>query len=231
VDPTQQGGGVFSSLNGAIAEAAVPLCDAPWSLVAVSNESMNQRLVQHLDHSPAVQLRIDAREHADPSARLPLATRGDADGISELSNRANGGLELSRTRTADDVVARAESVGPRYGWSRISFSDGALLGVDGLPVKVETRTPEQTEVRREAYACDLAVIEGHEHELLDLVRAWCTRLLDEGIDDLVITAASPLLRRHLEPLASYRTYFNLNHQFAVASDADARGYFIDGMYF
>jgi hypothetical protein len=80
-------------------------------------------------------------------------------------------------------------------------------------------------------AFDVAALPGDESQIIDLVHAWCSRLADEGIDDLLITVSSPALRRVLEPLASRSTALNLNHQFSVAADADARRYFIDGMLF
>lgn len=47
---------------------------------------------------------------------------------------------------------------------------------------------------------DLAALLGREHELPSLVHAWCARLADEGVDDLLVT---------------------------VAPDADLRSYFVD----
>jgi hypothetical protein len=77
----------------------------------------------------------------------------------------------------------------------------------------------------------VAALPGREGELAPLVRAWCARLADEGVDDLLLTVASPRLLAPLAGLAASETRFNLNHQFRVAPDAEARGYFVDGMLF
>jgi hypothetical protein len=63
------------------------------------------------------------------------------------------------------------------------------------------------------------------------VRRWCGRLADEGVDDLLLTLAHPRLLEALTPLAGRTLAFRLNHQFRVAADAGARGYFVDGMLF
>jgi len=91
--------------------------------------------------------------------------------------------------------------------------------------------PGEHSERSEALAFDVAALPGREKELTSLVRGWCARLADEGIDDLLVTVASPRLVAALAELASSETRFNLNHQFRVAADADRRGYFIDGMLF
>jgi hypothetical protein len=124
-----------------------------------------------------------------------------------------------------------EGVGVRYGWDRVALTEQGVLGVEKTPVTVETAGPGGTSIRREAMAFDVGAVPGQESQLLDLLRAWCARLVDEGIDDLLMVVSNPALRRALEPLATRSTSFNLNHQFSVAADADIRGYFIDGMLF
>jgi hypothetical protein len=122
-------------------------------------------------------------------------------------------------------------VGVRYGWDRVALRDGAILGVERTPIVVRSEGPEGRSERRQLLAFDVAALPGREHELAPLVRAWCTRLADEGVDDLLVTVASPRLLAPLAQLAASETRFNLNHQFRVAHDADLRGYFVDGMLF
>jgi len=231
VDPRVQGRGIFSALNGAGAENTVRHCDAPWSLTGTSNEVVDSKGMRNIMRSPVVQLCIDARTAATslPLPRPPA--HSDAEALAAFLEHTEGGLELSRPRSSDDVVARVEGVGARYGWDRIAFTEQALLGVAKTPVSVETAGPGGTSIRREVIAFDVAALPGQESQLVDLAHAWCSQLVEEGIDDLLITVSSPALRRVLEPLASRSTSFNLNHQFSVAADADARGYFIDGMLF
>ena len=230
VDPGSQGGGVFSSLNGASAEIGISRSDAPWSLTAVSNANVDRRGFRTMPRSPAVQLRIDARRVARPGP-LPAASAADCEHIATLSASASADLELARPWSARDVEARMTRVGARYGWDRVALCDGALLGVEHTPVVVRTESATGCSERREALAFDLAALPGHEAELTPLVCAWCARLADEGIDDLLVTVASPRLLAPLASLAASETRLHLNHQFRVAPDADARGYFIDGMLF
>ena len=230
VDPVVQKRGLFSALNGAAAEASIPHCDAPWTLTAVHNASVNRLGFEHVARGSALQLRIDTRANAAPHA-LRTAIPADAATLASLLERATGHLELSRPWNAADVAQRADGAGHRYGWDRIAFSDAALLGVERAGVRVIRESPAGHEERREALACDVAALPGHEAELLPLLRAWCARLADEGVDDLLVTLASRPLIEALGPLASRSIAFNLNHQFAAAPDAAARGYFIDGMLF
>jgi len=231
VDPKVQGRGVFSALNGVAAESAIPYCDAPWSLTGMSNDAIDRRGMRNVARSPAVQLRVDVRSLSSPMPLPNPPSSADAEAIADFLAQGTRDLELSRPWSANEVCARVEGVGCRYGWDRLAFTGGALLGVERTPVTVKTEGPDGISVRREVLAFDVASVPGCESQIEDLVRAWCARLAEEGIDDLLITVGSPLLRQLLEPLASHSITFNLNHQFSVASDADERGYFIDGMLF
>lgn len=230
IDPAVQKRGVFSALNGANAEASIAHFDAPWSLTAVNNATVNRLGFEHVAHGSALQLRIETRANAGPDA-LRTALPADAAALAALLERATGALELSRSWTADDVAQRMTGAGRRYAWERVAFTDSALLGVERGGVRVITESAAGREERREVLACDVAALPGHEAELVPLVRAWCARLADEGIDDLLVTLAHRPLVEALAPLASRTIAFHLNHQFRVAPDAATRGYFLDGMLF
>ena len=204
VDPASQGIGVSSSLTGASAELGLSRSDAPWSLTAVSNEAVNKHGMRTLPRPPAVQLRIDVRAAARPGV-LPAASSADAGHIAELLEAANGDLELSRPWMAREAEARVAGVGRRYGWDRIALRGGAILGVERTPVVVRTESPSGRSERREVLAFDVAALPGCESELPPLVRAWCARLADEGIDDLLVTVASPRLLTPLAGLATAET--------------------------
>ena len=229
VDPVSQGFGVSSALTGASAELGLSRSDAPWSLTAASNEAVQKHGFRVLARAPAVQMRIDVRAAARPGP-LPAAS-ADGRHIAELLETASGDLELSRPWVAREIEARVTGVGPRYGWDRIALGDGAIVGVERTPIVVRSEGPGGRSERRQVLAFDVAARPGHESELAQLVRAWCARLADEGVDDLVVTVASPRLLAPLAELAASETRFDLNHHFRVAPDADARGYFVDGMLF
>lgn len=231
VDPRARGRGILSALVGASGESAVPRCDAPWSLTGASNDAVDRRGMQDSARSPAVQLRVDVRAAAKCVALPCPPSPADAEAIAAFLHRSMGALELSRPWAPEDVSARIETVGHRYGWDRLAFTGVALLGVERTPVTVETQSPAGISIRRQVLAFDVASLPGRESQLEGLVRAWCSRLAEEGVDDLLIMVSSPAVRRLLEPIASHTTSFNLNHDFAVASDAEARGYSIDGMLF
>jgi hypothetical protein len=230
VDPASQGKGISSALTGAYAEHGVRSCDAPWTLTAVRNDAVDRHGMQNVARSPAVQLRIDARAVAGPGA-LATASPADAEPVAKLLEQASADLELSRPWTAREIEARVTGVGARYGWDRVALRDGAILGVERTPIVVRSEGPEGRSERRQALAFDVAALPGREHELPSLVHAWCARLADEGVDDLLVTVASLRLLAPLARLAASETRFNLNHQFRVAPDADLRGYFVDGMLF
>jgi hypothetical protein len=230
VDAASQGQGVFSALYGAYAENGIRSCDAPWTLTALRNEAVDRHGMRDVTRSPTAQLRIDVRAAAGPGA-LATASPADAEPVAKLLDRANADLELSRPWTARELEPRVSGVGPRYGWDRIALRDGAILGVERTPIVVRSEGPNGRSERREVLAFDLAALPGRESELAPLVRAWCARLADEGVDDLLLTVASPRLLAALAPLAGPETRFNLNHDFRVSPDADARGYFVDGMLF
>jgi hypothetical protein len=230
VDPASQGQGVFSALYGAYAESGIRSCDAPWTLTALRNEAVDRHGMGIVTRSPAAQLRIDVRAAAGPGA-LETASAADAEPVAGLLERASADLELSRPWSPRELEARVTGVGPRYGWDRIALGGGAILGVERTPIVVRSEGPNGRSERREVLAFDLAALPGRESELPRLVRAWCARLADEGVDDLLVALASPRLLAPLAPLAASETRFNLNHDFRVSPGADACGYSIDGMLF
>jgi hypothetical protein len=230
VDPAVRKRGVSAALTAASAEAAIPFCDGPWALTAVANSAVNRLGFDRLAHGAAFQLHVDVRAHAAPGA-LRLARPEDAQALATLQEQATGALELSRPWTAPDVERRMTGASHRYGWDRLAFGEAAALGVEQGGVRVVTQGAGRREERREVFACDVAALPGREAELLPLVRGWCGRLADEGVDDLLLTLAHPRLLETLAPLASHALAFRLSHQFRVAPDADARGYYVDGMLF
>jgi hypothetical protein len=189
---------------------------------ALGNENVERRGMRNVARSPASQLRIDTKAAAR-SGPLPHASSADAERIATLLELASTDLELSRAWTTSAVEARVTGVGRRYGWDRIAIGGGALVSVERTPVLVRTDGPQGSSERREALAFDVAALPGREGELPGLVGAWCARLAEEGIDDLLVTVASPRLVAPLAELAASEARFNLNHQFRVAPDADARG--------
>jgi hypothetical protein len=226
IDPTLQGVGVFSALNGALFERGFAAGATPYSLVAIGNEAMLEKLPEELRRWPWRHKRfyLDTRSVARRSAALAEI---DADDAAPLIDRLYRGTAISPPTTAAGLRHRLAATPHLYAPNRLLGDARAVIGVSRAPIQVRSEGPDGADLRREVVAYDLGATDADGFEAV--LRSWCDRLAAEAVDDLCIdvTTASPLHDRLARLARSVREYaLNLS----LPPPPHATGFRVDPMY-
>ncbi|HKY16279.1 MAG TPA: hypothetical protein VJM33_15235 [Microthrixaceae bacterium] len=179
---------MFSSLNGRLFERIRLNCDFNYSIVAMGNDRM-------LDNIPAMQR--SAPPHRRFSVVCRDVARSQAPGehipsIEEavtLLNDAHRSETMFLPHTAASLEDRLTTV-PDYTTAHLLAAGSAVVGVRDHPVHV---TVEDDHGRRGAVqetAVDAGCGPNGGDDLVALVGSWCTRLADEGVEELAIAASA-----------------------------------------
>ena len=183
---------------------------------------------------PILRMQLNCAELAGPAAGRP-ATPADADAIVALLNAFHGTEEMFVPYTAQSLTARLERAPRQYSWDKIWMSEGAMIGVwpagDSLRVITATNGVRTESVR--GVVLDHAYAPGAEAAFEGLLRAWCGWLAGRGMDRLSIFASPPSPGAELlRALAGEVEAFNMwTPGIEAPNDAEARGLYIDPIYF
>jgi len=223
IDPALQGAGIFSALNGALFERGFAAGATAYSLVAVGNERMQEKLPEELRRWPWRHKRfyLDTRSlAADATALVEI----DPEDAAPLINRLYDGKAVSPPTTPAALRRRLQATPDIYGPDLLLGNADALVGVSRRPIHITTEGPDGTRLRREAVAYDIGASDADAFE--GVIRSWCRRLAAAGADDLVVdvTTASPLHDR-LAGLA--RTSREYALQFGISPPPDVIGFRVD----
>jgi hypothetical protein len=226
IDRAAQGHGVFSALNGALFARGFASGALPYSLVAVGNDRMLEKLPEELRRWPWRHNRfhLDTRKLADRSSALVEIDPIDA---VPLINRVHDGATLRPATTSSALRRRLQKAPHLYGSDRLLGDPDAVIGVSREPIYVTTEGPNGAQGRREAVAYDVGATSLDAFERV--VRSWCHRLAAEGVHDLAIdtSTASPL-HNCLATLARSAREYAL--QLALPPPPQATGFWIDPAY-
>ena len=137
--------------------------------------------------------------------------------------------------TEASFSARMSRAPDLYGWDKVWMTEGALVGVwpAGNALRSITETNGVRTVTVPAVVLDYAFAPGAETELEALLRAWCAWLAARGMDTLVIyTSPAAAGAEQLRGLArATGEFFMWTPGIAVPPDAEARGLYVDAIYF
>jgi hypothetical protein len=226
IDRAFQGAGIFSALQGALFERMFAAGATAYSLVAVGNDRMLEKLPEELRRWPWRHKRfyLDTRSLAGRSAALAEV---DADDAAPLIDRLYDGRAICPPTTAAGLRRRLDATPHLYGPNRMLGDARAVIGVSRAPIQVGSEGPDGTDLRREAVAYDIGATDADGFEAV--LRSWCDRLAGDAVDDLCIdvTTASPLHDRLARLARSAREYaLNLS----LPPPPHARGFRIDPAY-
>lgn len=226
IDRAFQGAGIFSALQGGLFERGFAAGATPYSLVAVGNDRMLEKLPSELSRWPWRHKRfyLDTRSLAAASTALVAIDPIDA---SPLINRLYDGQAISPPTTPPALSRRLQVTPHLYGPDRLLGDAHAVIGVSREPIHITTESADGIQRRREAVAYDVGANDADAFERV--VRSWCGRLAADDVDDLVVdvTTASPLHDRLADLARSAREYAL---QFSLSPPANATGYRIDPTY-
>jgi hypothetical protein len=201
IDPAMQGTGVFHALHGAADALARRTGAEPCAFVPV-HAGVTALLPTALRRWPIryERLVVDCRGVARASRDVVRFASRDA--ALALLDETYRDTALAPADPAAEFDGRLTRQPHRYGPDRLLTNGDAVLGVSRCTVDVSTSGAGGS--RRQATALDVGAVSGAALE--SLVRAWCARLADDGIDDLVVWAcAGSAVHVAIAPLA--RTSF------------------------
>ncbi len=234
--PEHQKKGLWGAVSRILGEKYQLGSIGSQGFVSVDNAAMQRGFANTPNKWPLQALRCQLRcaELGGPPMGRP-ASPEDAPRIIELLNRTHRGEEMYLPYTHESLLARLQRAPKQYSWDRMWVTDGAVAGVwlagESIRVIVE-KDGRRTESRR-GLVLDYGFAAGAEDELEGVLRAWCARLADNGLDTLsIFTSKLSLGYERLSALASDVDAFDMwTPGIPVPERASARGLYVDQVYF
>ena len=183
IDPLAQKLGLFSALNGALFERGFSAGAIPYSMVAVGNDRMLDKLPDELRRWPWRHRRfsLDCRQLGDEAAvHHPV----DASDAVPMVTALRAGLAVNPVPTVDGLRRRLARAPHLYGPDRLVGTSDAVVGVGRQAMTITEETGEMIEHRVEVVAYDVGAADPAALE--QTLRAWCQQLADEHVDDLIV---------------------------------------------
>lgn len=132
---------------------------------------------------------LPCEANAGPPCGRP-ATREDADEIVSILNTGHEGEEMFLPYTADSLAERLGRDPEQYGWSSIWIAEGAVVGVwpegNWIGTRVTGSDGTTTFSRSGGAVLDYGFLPGAGGQLRDLLRAWCSWLLEREMGELTV---------------------------------------------
>lgn len=178
---------------------------------------------------------IRCRDVAKRSSVPVASPEEDANHIVELLNESHSGEEMFLPFSRSSLSDRLERVPDIYGWDRVLLSGDAVIGVraDGPSTWVRTeREGERMAVTR-AMAVDYGCRPGSEQQFEQLLRAWCAKLVDDGVNELALLTSehahlSALLRGLASRVVPFEFWTSGMHE---PDEGAPAGVYVDPLYF
>ena len=137
--------------------------------------------------------------------------------------------------TVESVTARLERACELYSWDKVWMTDGAIVGVwpagESLRVVSEGKGVRTESLR--GVVLDYAFRPGAEGEFETLLRAWCGRIQESGMDTMsIFTSPSSPGVEILRSLAREVEPFNMwTPGIAEPPGTQEHGLYVDPIYF
>ena len=233
--PEHQRKGLWGAANRAL-DKYWPVVDGSNAFISEQNAGMRHGFANTPNKwdVPILRMQLSCADLAGPAAGRS-ATPDDADAVVALLNAFHENEEMFVPCTVQSLTARLERAPRQYSWDRIWMSEKALVGVwpagDSLRVITETKGVRSESVR--GVALDYAYAPGAEAAFEALLRAWCGWLAEQGMDRLSIFSSPPspgvgLLRALAGEVEAFTMW---TPGIEAPADAEARGLYIDPIYF
>ena len=234
--PEHQRKGLNDELTGRALSKYQNRIDGTLSFIEVDNVA-NQHAAAYLPNkwtNTVLRLHLPCAALAGPATGRS-ATPADAPAIAEILNSCHEREELFVPYGAESLRSRLERAPKQYSWDRVWMTDSCVVGVwpAGESIKVVINFKGTRIESRRGLVLDYGFMPGAEDELEGVLRAWCARLAESGLDTLAMftSPASPgsellcLLASHVEP-------FNVWTPGIPEPPGSAeRGIYVDPIYF
>ena len=235
VMPEHQRKGLWGAVNRAFDHYWKDV-DGSNAYISVNNAGMQHGFINTRNKWPITIERVQLASGSLAGAAVGrAATPGDAARIVEILNVTHGREEMFVPYTVESLGARLGRAPRQYSWPNMLMTDRAVVGVwpAGDSLKVITESQGRRTVSRRALVLDYGFLPGAEDELEDLLRAWCAKLVAQGIDTLSIFTSSPSAgSARICSLGSEVESFNMwSPGIAEGPDALQNGLYVDAIYF
>jgi hypothetical protein len=237
--PEHSGGGIWGRLNDAVFEhfQALGGWQVPLAYVRPDNASA-QRLGGAEARWPTRPFRALLECAAAGASKLPSngreATEKDAARIVEILNEFHRSEELYLPYTQDRLSERLRRAPDLYTWGNFRLTEGAAVGVWARGERhthcVDDGTTTTT-IR--AAVLDYGCLPGAEQDLVDLLRAECARLADQGITHLGVfsSPASPAAGLLRDLASAVEEYDLMPPGIPEPASVARHGVYVDPVYF
>lgn len=210
--------------------------DGSNAYISVDNLGMQHGFKNTPNKWPVTVIRLQldcAKVAADGFGRA--ATPADCGILVQMLNAFHEQDEMFVPYDEERFRARMARAPKQYSWDKILMTEKALVGVwpagDSLRVITETNGKRTESVR--GVVLDYAFGAGGEKDFERLLRTWCARLAERGMDRLSIftsrNSAGVDLLRALAGEAE--EFFMWSPGLPVPADADRHGLYVDPVYF
>ncbi len=233
--PEHQRKGLWGEVNRVL-DKYWPQVDGSGAYIAVGNAGMQHGFRNTPDKWPTEVLwaRLDTARLGGPGFGRS-ATPDDAPWLVETLNAFHADEEMFVPYTEERLVARLERAADLYSWENVQLTDGAVVGVwpAGPAMRLVTERAGVQSQSQPGVVLDYGFAPGHEAAFESLLRAWCGWLDERGMDRLsIFTSAGSRGVALLRSLADEVEAFNMwTPGVAVPADAEAKGLYVDPIYF
>ena len=207
--PEHQRKGLWGAVNRAF-DHYFDEVDGSRAYISVANAGMQHGFTNTPNKwsAPIYRMQLATADLAGPAAGRE-AGPDDARAIVEIMNRCHDGEEQFLPYTEASLAARMTRSPRDYAWANLRLMERAVVGVwpAGESLKVVRDADGVRNESRPAMVVDYGFVPGGEREFEALLRGWCAKMKERGLDTLSIFSsdASPghaLLRglaREVEP--------------------------------
>ena len=233
--PEHQRKGLWGAANRTL-DKFWPAVDGSNAYISVDNLGMQHGFRSTPNKWPVtvMRLQLDCAALAHEGFGR-MATLDDASTLVAMLNAFHGQQEMFAPYSEERFRARMARAPKQYSWDQILMTQNALVGVwpagDSLRVVTETDGRRTESVR--GVVLDYAFAPGGEKDFEKLLRGWCAVLTACGMDRLSVFSSrnSPGVEV-LRGLASeVEEFFMWSPGLAVPDGAEARGLYVDPVYF
>lgn len=179
---------------------------------------------------------LPCEENAGPPCGR-LATPGDAGEIVAILNACHEGEEMFLPYTTESLVERLERDPAQYSWANIWLTDGAVVGVwpegNWIGSRFTDASGNARSGRSGGAVLDYGFLPGAGGRLRELLRAWCTWLLDHEMDELTAFTSTgarswPVFQGMAAEVSSFDFW---TPAIPEPPGARERGLYVDHIYF
>ncbi|MGH9196303.1 MAG: hypothetical protein ACRD1T_11255, partial [Acidimicrobiia bacterium] len=236
VSPLHQRAGIYPAMMQKFWEsppAPSEIAPVSYGYISRDNAAMQQAWRNQTFWSvPPIRGLLLCSDLVDAEIGRP-ASPSDGSRIVEILNTSHDGEEFYSPHSVESLTARFERAPDLYSWNSVLIGEGSMVGVWPANLKVIRETSGTRSESMRALVLDHGFLPGYEQEFEELLRAWCSRLSDIGIDELSTFTSTPSPNYEVvSRLASHLEVFDLSTMnLPEPEGVSERGVYVDQIYF